>query len=186
MYGFQLWANLPSSHKMMDPRYREIRHDTVPVVKTADGAEIHVIAGKVGEVIGPVQDIVTDPEYLDVSLTPGTQFTHPVAANHTVFAYVVDGEGYFEPGRDASASDAVGIDGTAVPACPPETLVLYGAGDTIQISADKHPVRFLVASGRPIGEPIAWHGPIVMNTWDEIRLALEELDKGKFIKHAGE
>ncbi len=187
MSGFQLWANLPSSHKMMDPRYREIRHDTVPVVKTADGAEIRVIAGKVGDVIGPVQDIVTDPEYLDVSLQPGTQFSHPVVANHTVFAYVVDGEGYFEPGRDAFASGTVGIDDIAEPdACPPETLVLYGAGETIRISAAKHPVRFLLASGKPIGEPIAWHGPIVMNTWDEIRLALGDLDNGTFIKQAGE
>ncbi len=171
MYGFQLWANLPSSHKMMEPRYRDVRHDTVPVVK-ADGAEVRVIAGRVGEVTGPVQDIVTDPEYLDVSLRPGTQFTHPIAADHTVFAYVFDGEGYFDMAVTGS--------------CPNGTLVLYGTGDTLRISTEQRPVRFLLASGRPLGEPIAWYGPIVMNTQDELRLAFEEFEKGTFIKHAGE
>lgn len=185
MYGFQLWANLPANQKMMAPRYRDVRHDTVPVVKTQDGAAIRVIAGKVGETAGPVRDVVTEPEYLDVSLAAGAEFTHPVALGHTVFAYVVDGEGYFEPGRDAFAHDAVGTNyfDLAVPcACPNGTLVLYGAGDTLRISTDKHPVRFLLASGKPIGEPIAWYGPIVMNTRDELRLAFEELDKGTFIK----
>jgi redox-sensitive bicupin YhaK (pirin superfamily) len=189
MYGFQLWANLPASHKMMDPRYRDVRHDSVPVVKTPDGAEIGVIAGKVGEVMGPVQDIVTDPEYLDVSLKPGTQFRHPIAVDHTVFAYVVDGEGYFEPGREAFAPDAVSVNhfNMAVPsACPDGTLVLYAAGEIVQIFTAKHPVRFLLASGRPIGEPIAWHGPIVMNTRDELRRAFEELNSGTFIRHGGE
>lgn len=187
MYGFQLWANLPASHKMMGPRYRDVRHDTVPLVKTADGAEIRVIAGKVGEAVGPVEDIVTAPEYLDVSLRPGTQFTHPIAADHNVFAYVVDGEGYFEPGGDAFADNAERdnqLDIAAPGACPNGTLVLYGAGDKLQISTTKHPVRFLLVSGMPIREPIAWRGPIVMNTREELKLAFDEVARGTFIKHA--
>ena len=188
MCGFQLWANLPARHKMMDPRYRDVRHDTVPVVHTRDGAEIRVIAGTVEGVHGPVRDIVTEPAYMDVSLPARTEFVHPVPVGHTVFAYVVDGEGFFAPSRDAFEHEAVGRNyfDLEVPClCRSGTLVLYGAGDAIRVTAESRSVRFLLASGKPIGEPIAWYGPIVMNTRDELRLAFEEFEKGTFIKRGG-
>ncbi len=187
MYGFQLWANLPASHKMMDPRYRDVRHDTVPAVKMESGAVVRVIAGTLGDVAGPVRDVVTEPQYMDVTLPAGTEFVYPVSSGHTVFAYVTDGEGYFEPGRDAFAHEAVGVNyfDMEVPCpCPNGTLVLYGDGDAIRVTAESRPVRFLLAAGKPIGEPIAWYGPIVMNTRDELKLAFEELDKGTFIRRA--
>jgi redox-sensitive bicupin YhaK (pirin superfamily) len=178
MYGFQLWANLPASQKMMDPRYRDVRHDTVPLINNGDGAEIRLIAGRVGEIDGPVQDIVTEPEYMDISLKPGTEFVRQVDPRHTVFAYVVDGEGYFEPGRDATHANKATLHGNG-------SLVLYGPGDSIRVTAEHNRVRFLLATGKPIGEPIAWGGPIVMNTREELRTAFEDLDKGTFIKVRG-
>ncbi|MEW6324971.1 MAG: pirin family protein [Nitrospirota bacterium] len=173
MDGFQLWANLPAKSKMMDPRYRDVKSGTVPVVKTTDGATVRVIAGTVESVRGPVGDIVIDPEYLDVALPAGKVFTHPVKTGHTVFAYVVEGEGYFEPGRDPFAHEAVGA-----------TLVLYGPGDRVVVTTEKHHVRFLLVSGQPLREPVAWYGPIVMNTKEELRIAFEEFDKGTFVKHS--
>jgi len=185
MYGFQLWANLPASHKMMAPRYRDVKSGTIPIVKTPDGAEIRVVAGKIGKTQGPVRDIVTDPEYIDVSLPANATFAHPINPGHTAFAYVVDGEGYFEPGRDPFAHEAVGVNyfDMALPcACARDTLVLYGPGDSVQVTTEKRPVRFLLVSGRPLKEPVAWYGPIVMNTRQELKLAFEEFEKGTFIK----
>jgi redox-sensitive bicupin YhaK (pirin superfamily) len=186
MDGFQLWANLPAKHKMMDPRYRDVKSGAVPIVKTKDGATIHVIAGTVEGVKGPVRDIVIDPEYLDVSLPAGKVFTHPVKAEHTVFAYVIEGEAYFESGRDPYAHEAVGANyfDMKVPcSCPTETLILYGPGDSVVVTTDTHPVRVLLVSGRPLREPVAWYGPIVMNTNEELRIAFEEFEKGTFVKH---
>ena len=188
MYGFQLWANLPARHKMMAPRYRDVARDAIPVVKTRDGATIRLIAGVVEGVRGPVRDIVTDPAYLDVSLPAGTEFVHAVPASHTVFAYVVDGEGYFAPNRDRFAHEAAGLNSSdmEVPClCRSGTLVLYGAGDAIRVTAEGRSVRFLLVSGKPLGEAIAWHGPIVMNTRDELRVAFEEFEQGTFIKSSG-
>jgi redox-sensitive bicupin YhaK (pirin superfamily) len=187
MDGFQLWANLPAKHKMMDPRYRDVKSGTVPVVKMEDGATIRVIAGEVDGVPGPVQDIVIDPEYLDVTLPLGKTFTHPVKAGHTVFAYVLEGEAYFEPGRDPYAHEAVGANyfDLKIPcSCPTETLILYGSGDRVSVTTEAHPVRFLLVSGHPLLEPVAWYGPIVMNTKEELRIAFEEFDKGTFVKHS--
>lgn len=189
MYGFQLWANLPAARKMMDPRYRDVKSAAIPVIKTKDGAEVRIVAGTVDGTLGPVRDVVIDPEYLDVSLPPGTRFTHPVAAGHTVFAYVMEGEAYFEPGRDAYAHEAVGARyfDMAVPcSCPRDTLVLYGPGDGVQVTTESRPARFLLASGRPLGEPIAWYGPIVMNTRAELRAAFEEYQAGTFVKKSGQ
>jgi len=169
MWGFQLWANLPAIHKMMDPRYQEIKRSDIPEVTTAGGATVRVICGQVDGVRGPVREIVTDPEYLDVSLPPGATFTHSVKAGHTVFAYVFEGEGYFDPGRDPATR---------------ETVVLYGPGDTVEVSTEEQPVRFLLVAGRPLKEPVAWHGPIVMNTQEELRVALREYEQGTFVKHA--
>ncbi len=187
MWGFQLWANLPASHKMMDPRYQEVRGEDIPVVTTMDGATVRVICGQVDGVRGPVREIVTDPEYLDVSLPPRGTFTHAVKAGHTVFAYVFEGEGDFDPGRDAFAGEAVAVgdfDRARPSVCGAETVVLYGPGDSVAVSTEGEPVRFLLVAGRPLNEPVAWYGPIVMNTQAELRVALREYEQGTFVKHA--
>jgi redox-sensitive bicupin YhaK (pirin superfamily) len=178
MWGFQLWANLPARDKMMDPRYREVKDAVIPRVATPDGAAVRVICGEVAGVRGPVREIVTDPEFLDVSLPAGRTFRHPTKAGHTVFAYVSEGEGAFEPPgadtADAPRPRAYGAD----------TLVLYGPGDGIVVTAEDRPVRFLLLAGRPLGEPVAWYGPIVMNTREELKTAFREYEQGTFVKHA--
>jgi redox-sensitive bicupin YhaK (pirin superfamily) len=186
MGGFQLWANLPASGKMMDPRYREVKQSQIPEVALAGGVKVKVISGRVNGVQGPVTDVVTDPEYMDVSVPKGAVFAHPIKRGHTAFAYVTSGSAYFDPGRDPYARDEVGsnyFDMDRQCRCGSETLVLYGDGDAISVAADDEPVRFLFASGKPIGEPVAWYGPIVMNTTEELKVAFEEYRKGTFIKH---
>jgi redox-sensitive bicupin YhaK (pirin superfamily) len=186
MGGFQLWANLPASHKMMDPRYRDVKRSEIPEAALAGGGKVKVIAGRANGVQGPVRDIVTDPEYLDVSVPKGASFHHPVKRGHTVFAYVTSGSAYFDPGRDPYARDEVGrnyFDMDRKCRCDSETLVLYGDGDEVSVAAEDEPVRFLLASGKPIGEPVAWYGPIVMNTPEEIRTAFEEYRNGTFLRH---
>ncbi len=189
MWGFQLWSNLPARNKMMEPRYREIPQATIPQVKTADGATVRVICGDVEGVRGPVREIVMDPEFLDVSLPAGNSFTRKTNAGHTVFAYVIEGEGYFDSSRDAFAREAIGdnyFDMDWHCACEEDTLVLYGPGSSVLITADKKPVRFLLVSGAPIREPIAWYGPIVMNTQEELRTAFREYRDGTFVKQRGQ
>jgi redox-sensitive bicupin YhaK (pirin superfamily) len=186
MWGFQLWSNLPASHKMMDPRYRGITADEIPEVTLAGDVKVKIICGKVADVQGPVQDVVADPEYLDVTVPPETTFTHPVKRGHKAFAYVVDGEGYFDPSRSAFEHDAEGVnyfDMKRECACGAETLILYEDGDKVSITTQDRPVRFLLVSGQPLGEPVAWYGPIVMNTRKELEVAFEEYQKGTFIKH---
>jgi redox-sensitive bicupin YhaK (pirin superfamily) len=168
MYGFQLWANLPRSKKMGEPRYRGITADEIPTVTDAGGATVKVIAGKVGEVTGPARDVAIQPEYLDVTLAPNATFDHPTTRGHTVFAYVIGGQGHFDPERNHPVGDG--------------HLVSFDDGDGVSISAGHEGVRFLLVSGKPIREPIAWRGPIVMNTSDELRTAFAELDRGTFIK----
>jgi quercetin 2,3-dioxygenase len=170
MGGFQLWANLPSSHKMMNPRYREVKQADIPVLQTSEGTVVRIICGEVAGVQGPVREIVTDPEYLDVSLSAGKAFTHPVKPGHTVFAYVVEGEGYFDMPQQCT--------------CGTGTLVLYGPGNSITVTTEQRPVRFLLVAGRPLGEPVAWRGPIVMNTQEELRASFSEYQDGTFLKHA--
>ena len=186
MWGFQLWANLPRQQKMMDPRYREVTAKQIPAIKTAEGATVRIICGRLGEVEGPVKEIVTDPEYLDVSLPAGKSFTHAVKPGYTVFAYVVEGEGYFDPGRNPFGRDIVGenyFDLQPACACGEGTIALYEpAGNTVVVTADKKPVRFLLVSGKPLKEPVAWYGPIVMNTQEELKAAFEEFTSGAFIK----
>ncbi|HET6351290.1 MAG TPA: pirin family protein [Coriobacteriia bacterium] len=169
MGGFQLWANLPASHKMRDPRYQGVEAAQIPEV-VAEGARVRVVAGRVGEVTGPVEDVTVDPEYLDVSLGAGTLWTHPTPAGHTVFAYVFEGEGRF------------GADGEPI-AAGQGTIVLFGDGDEVLVTAGDAGVRFVLISGKPLGEPIAWRGPIVMNTREELAEAWHELDEGTFVKH---
>ena len=187
MWGFQLWANLPARHKMMDPRYREVKRDDIPEAKTAEGATVRVVCGEVAGVRGPVREIVTEPEYLDVAIPARSTFRHPVKAGHTVFAYVFEGEGYFDPERDPYAREDVGeryFDMERPCVCGNGTVVLYGPGDTVAVSTEERPVRFLLVSGRPLGEPVAWYGPIVMNTQAELRVAFREYEQGTFVKHA--
>ncbi|MGP8050119.1 MAG: pirin family protein [Desulfobaccales bacterium] len=187
MYGFQLWANLPALHKMMEPRYRDVRRAQIPEVSVAQGVKVKVICGRINGVAGPVQDIVTDPEYLDVSVPAGCEFHHPVKRGHTALAYVIAGEGYFDPERNAYAHEVIGanyFDFDRRCVCGDRTIVLYGAGDEVVVAAPASSVRFLLVSGRPIGEPLAWYGPIVMNTQEELQLAFQEYQEGTFIKHA--
>jgi len=186
MWGFQLWANLPASRKMMDPRYRGIVREEIPEVTLEGGIRVKVVCGEVGGTKGPVQDVVVSPTYLDVTVPPETTFSHPATPGHTVFAYVVDGEGYFDPERDAYAHEVAGdnyFDMERQCICSAESIVLYGDGAEVIITTQAKPVRFLLISGRPIGEPVAWYGPIVMNTQEELRTAFEEYAKGTFIKH---
>jgi quercetin 2,3-dioxygenase len=188
MYGFQLWANLPASHKMMEPRYREVKSSQIPEIILKNGTRIKVISGKVDGKQGPVQDIVTDPEYLDVTVPPNSQFIHPTKRDHTVLAYVIEGKGYFCEERDPFTYEIRGanyFDFGSDPAVDNRTLVLFGKGDQIMASTEDQAVRFLLVSGKPIGEPVAWYGPIVMNTREELRIAFEEYNNGTFIKHRG-
>lgn len=168
MGGFQLWANLPAAQKMMDPRYRDITQAQIPGVTNADGVTIRIICGEALGVTGPVKDIVIDPQYLDVSIPPQTVFIHPTKAGHTVFVYVIEGQASFTPGVDA---------------LPNHTLVLYEDGESIEVTTQEVGVRFLLIAGHPLREPVAWYGPIVMNTQAELRTAFEEYQNGTFIKY---
>ena len=186
LQGFQLWANLPARDKMMDPRYRGISRNEIPEKKLATGATVKVICGTVDDITGPVRDIVTDPKYIDVSVPAGTTFTHPVSPGHTVFAYVIDGSAYFDEERNPFAHEVIGnnyFDFKRDCKFGVETIVLYDRqGEQVVIKAEDSPVRFLLVSGKPIGEPVAWYGPIVMNTQEELQIAFEEFEKGTFIK----
>jgi redox-sensitive bicupin YhaK (pirin superfamily) len=170
MYGFQLWANLPANQKMMAPRYREIKSGQIPEVKLASGTRVKVICGRVGATTGPVRDIVTDPEYLDVTIPAGSNFEHPTTPGHTVFAYVIGGTGSF----GATETRAKNRD-----------LLLFDDGDRLRVSAGEEEVRFLLISGLPLAEPVAWRGPIVMNTREELETAFREYREGTFIKNNG-
>jgi hypothetical protein len=167
--GFQLWANLPASHKMMHPRYRDITKDIIPEVSVNNRVKVKIICGEINGVKGPVQDIITEPEYLDVVIEPNSEFKHSIDNGHNVFAYVIEGEATFDPTKN----EIIG----------PEHLVIFSEGDEVLIHTKTKPVRFLLISGKPIGEPVAWRGPIVMNTEEELRLAFNEYNKGTFIKH---
>jgi len=166
--GFQLWANLPASNKMMDPRYRDIKKEEIPEV-LIDGVKVKIICGEINGIKGPVQDIITEPEYLDVTVKPNSEFRHHIKKGNNVFAYIIEGEAYF----DQEKENLIGI----------ENLVIYRDGDEVLISTKDKSVRFLLISGKPIKEPVAWRGPIVMNTDEELRIAFNEYNKGTFINH---
>jgi quercetin 2,3-dioxygenase len=168
--GFQLWTNLPASHKMMDPRYRSISASEIPAVETDDSIT-RVICGEVQGVKGPVRDIIASPEYLDVTLRPGATWTHPTTLGHTVFVYLFEGAACFGPDTQHAICDTHG------------SVVLFRDGEEVTIRTGESGVRFLFVSGAPLGEPIAWGGPIVMNTREELQRALEEYRNGDFVKH---
>ncbi len=186
LWGCQLWANLPAADKMMPPRYREVKAKEIPEAALKSGARIKVICGQVEGVRGPVQDVVSEPEYFDVTVPAGAEFTHAVKPGHTAIAYVLQGEGFFDERRDAFSREMFGAgwwDSGPRCVCGAESLVLYEReGDHLAISTEKQPVRFLLLSGRPLGEPVAWYGPIVMNTQEELRAAFEEYQNGTFIR----
>jgi hypothetical protein len=186
MWGFQLWANLPAAHKMMEPRYREVKSPEIPEAGLGNGVTAKVISGDVDGAKGPVRDVVVDPLYLDVSMPPGARFTRGVKPGHTVFAYVIAGGGYFEPGRDPFHYDVEGknyFDFERDCLIGPESLVAFEDGDEVAVSAGSAGARFLFVAGRPIREPVAWGGPIVMNTKEELRVAFDELQRDAFLKH---
>jgi len=187
MWGFQFWANLPAAQKMMPPRYRDVKSADIPTATLDGGVTVKVIAGTVGGVQGPVKDIVIEPEMLDISVPAGTVFRHPLPAGHTAFAYILAGEGYFDECRDAYAHEAASagwLDTERRCVCGPETVALYEhEGDAVQVTTTDKPVRFILVAGKPLGEPVAWYGPIVMNTQEELKVAFEEYEKGTFIKH---
>jgi hypothetical protein len=185
MEGFQLWANLPKSHKMMDPRYRDIKSSDVPEVVTENGARIKVICGTVSGKQGPVTGIVIDPEYLDVTVPPNADFVHRTQPGHTVFAYVIAGKGIFCNEKNPFSYDALGenyFDMERDSYIRNGTAVLLEDGDQVTVTAQGEPVRFLLISGKPINEPVAWYGPIVMNTEEELEEAFYDYRAGTFVK----
>jgi len=185
MHGFQLWANLPASLKMTDPRYQDIVARDIPEVVDDDGTRVRVICGSFWGKTGPVEGVAADPRYLDVWVPPRVRRTLPAESSRHAFAYVFEGSGSF---RDASAPRAVRTEWVGDASGTPEltgnrSLVLFDSGDEITIQAGDAGIRFLLVSGRPIAEPVAWRGPIVMNTEAELRRAYAELQDGSFIKH---
>jgi redox-sensitive bicupin YhaK (pirin superfamily) len=185
MGGFQLWANLPRTHKMIDPRYRGIEAADIPDVELKNGVKIKIICGTVTDTRGPIKDIVIDPEYLDISVPAHTTYSHPTKKDHTVFAYVIDGNGYFCQEKDPFTYEMRGknyFDLQREPLAGDGTLLLFEEGNELIISTENDSIRLLLVSGKPIHEPVAWYGPIVMNTRKELQIAIEEFQQGTFIK----
>jgi quercetin 2,3-dioxygenase len=187
MHGFQLWANLPSSQKMTKPRYQDVVAGDVAEVTDDDGTRVRIICGSFWGKTGPVDGIAADPRYLDVSVPPGRRKVLPVETDNHAFAYVFEGSGTF---RDASGPTGVRterVGSEAVVRVPVgetgnRSLVLFDRGDEVVVQAGDAGIRFLLVSGRPIEEPVAWYGPIVMNTEEQLRQAYAELQDGTFIK----
>ncbi|MGB2689309.1 MAG: pirin family protein [Desulfobacterales bacterium] len=166
MHGFQLWANLPASQKMMDPRYREITASQIPEVVMDNGVRIKIIAGTVGSITGPVRDIVINPEYFDCTVPEGVEYIHATKPDYTALIYVIDGKGVI---NDTEVRN--------------QTLILFDTGEEFAIKATGKHVRFLLLTGEPLNETIAWRGPIVMNTQAELETAFREYQEGNFVKH---
>ncbi|MGI9539459.1 MAG: pirin family protein [Miltoncostaeaceae bacterium] len=190
MHGFQLWANLPARLKMTRPRYQDIQARDIPRIVDDDGVAVRVVCGEFWGQRGPVEGVAADPRYLDVSIPPGLRKTLPVEPDRHAFAYVFEGSATF---RDASepfgvlTEHAVGDDEILVrETTGNRSLVLFGRGDEVVVQAGERGVRFLLVSGRPLEEPVAWHGPIVMNTRDELKQAVQDLQTGDFIKTSAE
>lgn len=179
MHGFQLWANLPSHLKMTRPRYQDIAAGDVPEVVDDDGTRVRVVCGEFWGKKGPVEGVAADPRYLDVFIPPGRRKRLPVESSRHAFAYVFAGSGRF---RDASEPLPVRNELSGDYELGNRSLVLFDSGDEIMVQAGEEGIRFLLISGRPIAEPVAWYGPIVMNTQQELLQAMRELQLGTFIK----
>ncbi|MHA2028607.1 MAG: pirin family protein [Candidatus Kariarchaeaceae archaeon] len=167
--GFQLWVNLPKTNKMMQPRYQDIKHHEIPEYKVDNDVKIRILAGEYDSKLGPVQDVISNPTYLDVTVNQETQFNYQVEKNNTIIIYTVEGNAFFDRDKQHLVNE--------------NHLVVYGPGDEINIETDNELSRFLLMSGKPIREPVAWYGPMVMNTKQEIIDAFEEFQAGTFIKH---
>jgi len=188
MHGFQLWGNLPSSLKMTDPRYQDVAATEIPEVIDDDGTRVRIVVGEFWGRKGPVDGIAAEPQYLDISVPAGVQKTFKVDTYRRAFAYVFEGMGKF---ADASQPTGVllekevgGEEVNIRDLSGDRTLIKFGTGDEVTVQAGPEGVRFLLISGAPIDEPVAWHGPIVMNTQDELRQAMRDLNNGTFIKPA--
>ncbi|MCZ6726669.1 MAG: pirin family protein [Acidobacteria bacterium] len=186
MHGFQLWANLPSSLKMTAPRYQDVLSKDIPEVTDDDGTKIRVICGEMWGVRGPVDGIAADPQYIDVFVPPGKKKSLPVETSRHAFAYVFAGSGKFcnASGPLAVPTEGVGwADTTLAEEVDNRSLVLFDRGDEVTVQAGEQGIRFLLVSGKPLEEPVAWYGPIVMNTQEELRQAFAEVQDGTFLKH---
>ncbi|MGB3278778.1 MAG: pirin-like C-terminal cupin domain-containing protein, partial [Pseudorhodobacter sp.] len=188
MHGFQLWANLPAHLKMTQPRYQDVTSGDIPEIIDDDGTTVRVIVGKFWGKSGPVDGIAADPQYLDISVPAGLKKTFKIDTHRSAFAYVFEGKGNF---RDASRPRGVllekelrGQEVNIRDMSGDRTLIQFGTGDEVTVQAGDHGIRFLLISGAPIREPVAWHGPIVMNTKAEIQQAISDLRNDTFIKPA--
>lgn len=181
MHGFQLWANLPASLKMTEPRYQEVKAASIPQIQEDDGTLVKVICGSFWGTKGPVDGIAAEPVYLDVFVPPGRSRSLPVETTRHAFAYVFAGNGQF---GNASGPQPVRTEG-ASPAQPANadnhSLILFDRGDEVTVKAGENGIRFLLVSGQPLEEPVAWQGPIVMNTQEQLRQAFSELQAGTFL-----
>jgi hypothetical protein len=186
MHGFQLWANLPSSLKMTHPRYQDVAAPDIPEIVDDDGSKVRVVCGTFWGKTGPVDGIAADPRYLDVWVPPGRRKTLPVETSQHAFAYVFEGSGSFRGGSQPAAvrTELVGLPDLtgAGDEAANRSLVLFDRGDEVTVQAGETGIRFLLVSGKPIEEPVAWYGPIVMNTNEELQQAIAELREGTFIR----
>ena len=193
MHGFQLWANLPASLKMTTPRYQDIRGTDIPEVADDDGTRVRVICGEFWGRRGPVDGIAAEPQYLDISVPPGRRRTLPVETTRHAFAYMFAGTGTFGGASEPrpvqtdmlERPDLDLMDLTRPTTAGNRSLVLFDRGDEITVEAGEQGLRFLLVSGRPIQEPVAWYGPVVMNTQAELQEAFAEIKRGTFLKHEG-
>ena len=188
MHGFQLWANLPSSLKMTAPRYQDVKSADIPVIIDDDGTKVKVIVGEFWGKRGPVDGIAADPQYLDISISPGVTKTIKIDTYRRAFAYVFSGAGQFvdasKPQGVLLEKEVMGEEVNIRDMSGNRSLIRFGTGDEIKVQAGPEGIRFLLISGAPLEEPVAWHGPIVMNTTDEIQQAIRDLRNGTFIKPA--
>ena len=188
MHGFQLWANLPASLKMTAPHYQEVKAADIPIVKDDDGTAVRIVSGNFWGKAGPVDGIAAEPIYLDVSVPPGRKKSLPIETDRHVFAYVFAGTGKFcnASGPLAVPTEGVGwADVTPPSEADNRSLVLFDNGDEVSVQAGDDGIRFLLVSGKPLEEPVAWYGPIVMNTQEQLRQAFEDLERGTFLKGEG-
>ncbi len=185
MHGFQLWSNLPASLKMTPPRYQEVKQGDVAKVTDDDGTHVRIVCGTFWGKTGPVDGIAANPTYLDVSVPPGRTKKLPVETTHHSFAYVFEGSGKFAnaSGPLAMPTESVGQSEVKSPSdVANRSLILFDNGDEVVVHAGEQGIRFLLVSGKPLEEPVAWHGPIVMNTQQQLQQAFQELQQGTFLK----
>lgn len=170
LLGFQLWVNLPKKNKMMQPRYQDVGKKNIPIISVGNNAEVRIITGRVDGIVGPIEDIMAEPLYVDVTLASEGEFEFPIPEGHTTFIYIVSGA--LASGAEKSVVHEK------------RTILLFShTGDAVSVRAGSSGARFLLVAGKPLHEPIAWHGPIVMNSDEELHTAFKELERGEFIKH---